>query len=966
MELKLENLAYQQNAIQTVVNIFEGTEKNTFDNATVEGIRANVCNLSKQAFIENINYVISENNIAPKNANLLEDNDLCIEMETGTGKTLVYVKTIFELFQQYQFTKFIILVPSVAIRQGVLSTFRSFGKQLENIYGFKPNAFEYDSKKLNKVGDFITAQYPQVMIMTLASFNSEDKILNQVNREGLFAANMAYIEALGKTSPIIIMDEPQEGMDTENSVRQIAKLNPLFKIRFSATHKVVKNLIFRLTPFDSYKQNLVKKIEVLTVTEKNDEASLKLELVDIQANNGIKPKVKLKAWHQAKSSEKFDFKPTAWLKEGDNLGEATNNPSYLKYNVARINKDLSHGKWNVEFSNGAKIEEKQTPGNIENVWAMQLEWLIRRHFEKAKLLKSLNIKCLSLIFIDRVANYMSDNPIIKNIFIEKYKLIFAEFNEGKTPTAAHIHSTQGYYFAQKGNGEFADNEGGVKEQSKIYDLILKQKETLLGFENPVEFVFSHSALGVGWDNPNIFNIATLNTAYSEIRKRQEIGRGLRICVNQQGQRIYDDPNVTDQERINQLTVIPNETYETFVTQYQAEIKAIYGTSDAGAGITHSKDGAKPTKILFKLNTKDSVKEAFNRFWKAMAKKTDYTVFFEENELIAECIARVSQIQIPDYLLEVKTINIQDIDNEQITSNFSGKGLYNAKLRNLAPLDLIEEMSENSGLSYKTVLNVFKNITNHDQCIKNPPRFVAEATAVLKNVALDTMLRGVHYTLTGEAYKMELKDFEKEIFETKFAHTPQRGVYDKTLIDSEIENRFAIAADSDHELICFLKLPIDYKIKTPMGDYEPDFGLVMKQKGMEQNATESEIYFVIETKGTNYIDDKKAMKSSERYKILCAIEHFKALGVDVRYKAPINDYATFKNKADYEPTKRSEIEELIIKIEQQTPKPEIIMPQRSWAYEQTLQLIGFGLNNEQIKQVTYLSDNEIDLLRSGIK
>lgn len=267
MELQLESLKYQDIAVQSVVKVFDGTEKNTFDNACIEGIRSNVCKLTAEQIKENIKGVLTENGIDEETAKLSADNDLCIEMETGTGKTLVYVKTIYELYKHYGFTKFIILVPSVAIRQGVLSAFRIFDKQLENIYGFTPKAFEYDSKRLNKVTNFIEEQHPQVMVMTLASFNSEDKILNQAQREDLFA-NIPFIDAIGKTNPIIIMDEPQEGMDTENSIKQIAKLNPLFKFRYSATHKVFKNLVYRLTPYDSYKQGLVKKIEVLTVTEK--------------------------------------------------------------------------------------------------------------------------------------------------------------------------------------------------------------------------------------------------------------------------------------------------------------------------------------------------------------------------------------------------------------------------------------------------------------------------------------------------------------------------------------------------------------------------------------------------------------------------------------------------------------------------------------------------------------------------
>ncbi len=894
MELQLESLKYQDIAVQSVVKVFDGTEKNTFDNACIEGIRSNVCKLTAEQIKENIKGVLTENGIDEETAKLSSGNDLCIEMETGTGKTLVYIKTIYELYKHYGFTKFIILVPSVAIRQGVLSAFKIFDKQLENIYGFTPKAFEYDSKRLNKVTNFIEEQHPQVMVMTLASFNSEDKILNQAQREDLFA-NIPFIDAIGKTNPIIIMDEPQEGMDTENSIKQIAKLNPLYKLRYSATHKVLKNLVYRLTPYDSYKQGLVKKIEVLTVTEKNDEATIKIELTETQNGKGD-PKAKLKAWKM--KGGKFVFEETNWLKVGDNLGEKTNNPSYLNYKISRIWKPLQKTnelvRWKIEFSNGVVLEEKQSSGNLQNIWALQLEWLIKRHFQKTQKLAEQGIKCLSLIFIDKVANYIGETPIIKDLFIEKYKLVYAEWNEGKQPTDEHINQIQGYYFAQKASGEFADNEGGQKEQKKIYELILKGKEELLTITNPVQFIFSHSALGVGWDNPNVFNIATLNTAYSEIRKRQEIGRGLRICVNQDGKRIYDKLNVEDAERINQLTVIPNETYETFVTQYQKEIKDIYGTASAGAGMSHTHKGKPQNEVHFKRNTSEPIDAAFKRFWKSLAKKTDFLISFNEENLIEKSIEGINKINIADYVAEVSSRSIGEITEEGIKDDFGGTESYALKAH-FTPLDLVEELSENTGLSYNTLFKIVERITNHEHFVKNPPQYIHQAAAIIRNVELDEMIRGLDYHLTGEAFPFSFDDFVRNIAPLAYVDTPKRGVFDKMLVDSDVERTFAKTADLDDEIICFLKLPSYYKIKTPIGEYEPDFGLVMKRKSLK-TGSESEYYFVIETKGTNDINNKKSLTESEVYRIKCAMKHFKALGVEVHYKAPVKEYSYFKTEA----------------------------------------------------------------------
>jgi type III restriction enzyme len=891
MELKLEQLEYQQIAIKSVVNVFNGNNKNTFDNACIDGIRANICSLSNKQLTKNIKSILFENGIDEEIAKIQDEKELTIEMETGTGKTLVYIKSIYEMFKYYGFTKFIILVPSVAIRQGVLSTLSAFEKQLAEIYGFTPKAFEYSSKRLNKVSNFVEEQHPQIMIMTLASFNSEDKILNQTKREDLFA-NIPFIKAIGKTNPIIIMDEPQEGMDTPNSIKQIAKLNPLFKIRYSATHKVTKNKIYRLTPYDSYKQGLVKKIEVLTVTEKNDEATLKLELSETQ--NGKTPlKAKIKAWHQS-AKGKFEFKNTKWLKDGDNLGQATNNPSYLKYSISRINKSLRTGIWSVTFFNGVEIFEKQASGNVQNIWALQLEWLIRRHFTKKQKLQKKGIKCLSLIFIDKVANYVSDDPIIKTLFIEKYKEIYPEFHENKEPTAEHIEMIQGSYFAKTTKNEFTDNKTSMRKNKDVFDAILKDKQGLLSFgnsiSNQIEFIFSHSALGVGWDNPNIFNIATLSNSFSEIKKRQEIGRGLRICVNTNGQRVYDKLDVNDDERINQLTIIPNETYETFVTQYQEEIKEVYGFDDMGAEMTHTHKGEKQNEIHFKRSKDDTINKAFKRFWNALSKKTNYIVSFNEAVLIKRSQTDLNNIEIADYVAEVSSQTIEALTEYGIKDEFGGKQNYKLKAH-FSALDLVKEISENTGLSYNTTIKIITSI-NLENFVKNPPKFIHQASVLIKNIELEEMIRGLDYYLTDETFPFEFNDFVKQVPYTSYRDTPNRGFYNRMLTDSDIERDFALGADLDGEIICFMKLPSYYKIPTPIGNYNPDFGIVMKLKSLK-DGKEKEFYFVIETKGTEDINDKKALKASEIYKIECALKHFSTLGIDVHYQAPIQEYQTFK-------------------------------------------------------------------------
>ena len=245
MKFKLENPQHQITAIRSVVEVFRGMEKNTYDNAHNEDIHSNVCSLTSQELADNIKRIIEENNIPESQSYITIGNDVCIEMETGTGKTLTYIQTAYELNKEYGLTKFIVLVPSIPIRQGVIDTIDNFKEQLADKYEIIPNAFVYDSSKLSLLRDFIVDDSLQIMIMTMASFNSEDKILNQVEREGLFN-NLPYLDAIAQTHPIIFMDEPQEGMDTENSQKWLEKLNPLFKFRYSATHAVKKNVLYHL------------------------------------------------------------------------------------------------------------------------------------------------------------------------------------------------------------------------------------------------------------------------------------------------------------------------------------------------------------------------------------------------------------------------------------------------------------------------------------------------------------------------------------------------------------------------------------------------------------------------------------------------------------------------------------------------------------------------------------------------
>jgi type III restriction enzyme len=739
MKLKLEELEYQRNAIKSAAKVFAGTIRNTSGNSSFSNIRANFCQLTAAELAENIQKVCDENGVSKETANISTGADVCLEMETGTGKTLVYLKTIYELYKQYGFTKFIILVPSIAIRQGVLGTLKTFAGQLEDVYNFRPHYFAYHSRRLSDVKLFAEEQHPQIMIATTAAIVGDDKIINREQREDLFD-HTPFIDILAKTRPIIIMDEPQEGMDADKTKEFIRRLNPLCKLRYSATHREVRNLIYRLTPYDSYRQNLVKKIEVLTVTERNDEATIKIELAGVQNGRGD-PQVKLKAWNLRASG--FVFGATRRLKVGDNLGEKTRNPGYANYQIERIYKSLRDDRWRVRFANGAELIEKQTAGNIEGIWAMQLEWLLRRHFSKSARLRPRGIKCLSLIFIDRVANYMGDAPKIKQLFVEKYRAVYPQYHDGRTPSEAQIADAQGFYFAQTGRGEFTDDENSMRSNKEIYELILQKKEELLTLDNCVEFIFSHTALGVGWDNPNVFNIATLNTTFSETRKRQEIGRGLRLAVNQNGQRVYDDPAVSDEERINELTVIPNETSETYIAQYQQEIEELYGDTKACAPLKVAHKGIKKNVYPVKHDPSERIDGAVSRFRETLAQKTDGTFVSADahTDFVNAAVEKINRITIPDNTIEATSQKIRELAEENVAGDYCGSDTQ-PQASVFSASDLIAELSERTLLSQRTIIEIVKKIRNHDQLVKNPPRFLFEAANIIRACELDAISRGL--------------------------------------------------------------------------------------------------------------------------------------------------------------------------------------------------------------------------------
>ncbi|NIZ47828.1 DEAD/DEAH box helicase family protein (plasmid) [Entomospira nematocerorum] len=905
MKIKFENLEYQQQAISAVEEVFIGCKKNTPRSSFYEGVYRNVSSLIDDEIFTNIKNIIDKNGFTEAIAKFSKQKDICIEMETGTGKTLVYLQTIYQLAKTYQFSKFIIVVPSIAIREGVKSSFAMFKTTLESLYQTKVACHTYVGKESsNMVYRFIQDNNPQILLMTLQSFISDKNLLNRKESEKTLFPNKSLLETIAMINPIVILDEPQLKASTDNAKEALDGLNALMTIRYSATHKKIFNLLYRLTPYDSYNQRLVKKISVLTVDAINDQSSYRIEVesINIDPKGKKYPTATLKVWKTKKSEDKEVALALVKVSKDDDLSEKTSNSIYKGFVVETISKPIGSAGF-IQFKNGVKLHEGVRGDiNKELRFEQQLYWLIILHLRKKERLQAKGVKCLSLIFIDKVANYIAEDGIIKRLFREQYKKAY--FNQyQKEVSDATITAIQGSYFAK------SDKITNKDDLKAIYDLILRDKERLLSFEEPVEFIFSHTALGVGWDNPNIFNIATLNETQSLIKKRQEIGRGLRLCVDQQGRRVRDGDYTQNLDTIiNNLTIIPNQSYEQFVKEYQSELdEDLESSSQERIEIDQIKEGVVVGTCTIKRQDKHFESSSFKAFWQRLAKKTKYSIFFDEEELIKQILEEANKIEVPKPQIKAKHYGISAqkvIDSASETPEYRMVGEYEGEgtvdyQATFSPLDLIKELSEEGFISFKSAITILKEIDPQakEQLLHNPHVFLTLLKKIVKDVAVQNLVRGVKYHAVEDSFALEL--FKPKLSskthnikgEVMVVPTPNHGVYDHAIIDSEIENQFSLEADHDESIVSFIKFPRWYVIDTPFGNYNPDFGLIFKRRAIS-SSNEQEFYFVIETKGKS---DGSNLKEEEKRKIECAKKHFEALGLNVKYHAPISKFKEVKDK-----------------------------------------------------------------------
>ena len=896
MKLQFEsNQQYQLDAIDAVVDIFDGQPADSDDatrymdqggqlslEATIA--RGNSLMLDMAQITKNMCTVQKRNDVSTDENSLISrpgvleslpyGMNFSIEMETGTGKTYVYLRTIHELHQCYGWKKFIIVVPSVAIREGVLKNLAITREHFADLYS-KPEMdyYVWDSKKTGQAREFATNDTLQIMVITIDSFA---KAQNVMNRQSDYGRPLDFIKA---THPVVILDEPQN-METDIRRNAIASLNPLCTLRYSATHKHLYNLLYRLTPVDAYDKGLVKKIEVHSVQSEDNYNDAYINVLSLERQSKTRSFAKI----EVDASDEYGLqRKIIKAFPGDDLEVKTGRSVYAGYYVESIN----HGDDCVEFSNGKVVYVGQRDESLhDDIIKRQIELTIDDHFDKQRRLGR-SVKVLSLFFIDKVANYReyTANGAQKGKFAKWFEEAYIKVSSKPKYTgvmdglsASEVHD--GYFAADK-SGQWKDSrdtkgEGGrTKDDDTAYNLIMKDKERLLDTGEPLRFIFSHSALREGWDNPNVFQICTLNETSSQMKKRQEIGRGLRLPVNANGQRIYNDS-------INVLTVVANESYADFSRKLQTEIEEETGIHFGGR--IKNRDNRRAVRF----QKSRALDPAFKELWDKIKHKTTYRVAIDIEKLVAEVANELAQVAISKpHIADAKTL-IDSMNNDRgFMVRETGFNTYAARQTEVKIPNLLADIQLRTQMTRRVIFDVLDRARMFEQMAINPQQVIDETAQAINRVKRRLAVDGVKYHRTGEHYDMTL--FENSELQTYLYDAAMKSgaiavgdqaktIYDYVAVDSEVEREFMQSLEDNADVKFYIKLPGWFKIDTPVGKYNPDWAVAFDG--------DRRIYFVAETKGSDDINDNH-LSANERGKITAAQAHFATLGV--RYVAPVRDW-----------------------------------------------------------------------------
>lgn len=582
------NQSYQLDAIQSVVKLFDGQPQDAEKLVTTlrgeivldDGVQTNLdfslsaevgavgnnLVLDHSTILQNLQAVQDKNGLEVRQALADDGLHFDVEMETGTGKTYVYLRTIFELAKAYNFTKFVILVPSVAVKEGVTTSIQLMRQHFRDLYPAQPFDFTvYSGKSAEEVQGFATGTNVQILVMTIDSIRGDanSRVIHQT-RDKL--NGLKPIDYLTATQPVVVMDEPQN-MESLLSQSSIGELQPLATLRYSATHRTQRNLVYRLDPVDAHDKGLVKQIVVAEVAQQGSDAAPYIKVVEVRSNPWV-AKLEL----SVRSIDGTLSRRVVKAKQNQELTAVTDNPAYEGWWINELSIEPQY----VELNKHGNLQQgEELGGNADSIYREMIRETIKEHFRKQTMLASRGIKVLSLFFIDKVEHFLGDgvnNLDANGQFVQWFDELFRE-ERAKSPhwqeqfpqDAAELR--RGYFSVlkgRKGAGDiFQDTSGTTKADDDAYDLIMRDKVRLLDQAEPVRFIFSHSALREGWDNPNVFQICTLREVGSTVERRQTIGRGLRLPVDQTGERVAD-------QAVAQLTVVANESYQTFARELQIE------------------------------------------------------------------------------------------------------------------------------------------------------------------------------------------------------------------------------------------------------------------------------------------------------------------------------------------------------------------------------------------------------------
>ena len=991
-ELKFDaNLGFQQEAISAITDIFIG-QKVCQSNFTVQKLAnelefkentmgyANRLELVDEELSDNVHAIQLRNGLEQSSDAMIKTRNFSIWMETGTGKTYVYLRTIFELNKLYGFTKFIIVVPSIAIKEGVNNSLALMDSHFKAQYNNVPyDYFVYDSSKLNQVRNFAVSSNIQIMIINIDAFRkaaadpekeSKANIIHRYHDKMLGKP----IDFISSCNPVVIIDEPQSVDNTDKAKEALALLNPMCTLRYSATHRKKDRfcMMYKLDSVDAYEQKLVKQIEVAGVQVANSHNKAYIRLVSVSNKSGtVTAKIEIDVLNKGQVSRK-----TISVKAGDNLFTKSGKRSlYDGYQIDDIS--CKEGDEYILFVNQdepLRLDKVLGGAEDDSIKRLQIRKTIEEHLEKELRLRHRGIKVLSLFFIDRVANYRTydaDGNPGKGKFAQwfeeeyrsminkpKYDTLFHDVDTTTLPEKVH----DGYFSIDKKGTAVDTSESTQAEKDNAergYQLIMKNKTLLLSFDSPVKFIFSHSALKEGWDNPNVFQICILNEIASDMRRRQMIGRGLRICVNQDGERV---PGF----EINTLTVMANESFQDFAENLQHEIEQeedikfglveehsfanITIVNAAGEqeyfGLEKSKlvynylkeqhyisntGSVQPTlkealhddrmeypaevnqhrrlldavlkKIAGKLNIKNKeeartitlnkerfLSPEFKELWDRVKYKTTFRVDFEPNALIKECAEALADesklvVTYPKYIygrgkVDVTKAGVVVTDEKGKSEPFTFKDFDYP--------DVISYLQNETNLTRRSIAQILIDSGRIEDFKKNPQMFIDGAIAIIKNVMSRFIVDGIKYHKLGndDIWAQELFESEEVsgYLNDNMVATPNSGIYEYTVYDSDIEREFAEKLDANEDVKVFAKLPDWFKIPTPLGNYNPDWAILVEKDGQDR------LYFVVETKGTNLFGE---LPPPQQAKIKCGKAHFAALQDDgIKFVAPVATYERF--------------------------------------------------------------------------